>query len=132
AVRGGEMQLAIAGGVESMSRAPLVMGKAETAFGRAQKLEDTTMGWRFVNPALDAAYGTETMPRTAENVAETYAVSRADQDAFALRSQQRTAQAQARGFFAEEIIPVAVPGKKRGETTEVSVDEHPRNDSSLE
>ncbi|WP_068079576.1 3-oxoadipyl-CoA thiolase [Novosphingobium rosa] len=132
AIRLGEMHLAFAGGVESMTRAPFVMGKSDTAFGRAQTLEDTTMGWRFVNPALAAAYGTETMPRTGENVAEAYGISRADQDAFALRSQQRTAAAQASGFHAEEIVPVSVPGRKRGEVTPVTLDEHPRADSNLE
>lgn len=132
AIRSGEMDLAIAGGVESMTRAPFVMGKADGAFGRGQTLEDTTMGWRFVNPALDALYGTETMPRTGENVAQDYGISRADQDAFALRSQQRAAAAQASGFFADEIISVTVPGKKRGETMEVSVDEHPRADTTIE
>lgn len=130
AIRLGEMDLAFAGGVESMTRAPFVMGKSDTAFGRAQKLEDTTMGWRFVNPALDALYGTETMPRTGENVAQDYGISRADQDAFALRSQQRTAAAQA--FHAEEIVAVHVPGRKRGETTQITLDEHPRADSSIE
>ncbi|PNU06423.1 3-oxoadipyl-CoA thiolase [Novosphingobium guangzhouense] len=132
AIRLGEMDLALAGGVESMTRAPFVMGKSDTAFGRAQKLEDTTMGWRFVNPALDAPYGTETMPRTGENVAEDYGVSRADQDAFALRSQHRTAAAQASGFHSEEIVAVTVPGRKRGETVEITLDEHPRADSSIE
>ncbi len=132
AIRTDEMSMAIAGGVESMTRAPFVMGKSDGAFGRNQKIEDTTMGWRFVNPALDALYGTETMPRTGENVAQDYGISRADQDAFALRSQQRAAAAQTNGFFAEEIIPVTVPGRKRGETIEVSVDEHPRADTSLE
>jgi len=132
AIRSDEMALAIAGGVESMTRAPFVMGKSDGAFGRNQKIEDTTMGWRFVNPALDALYGTETMPRTGENVAVAYGVSREDQDAFALRSQQRAAAAQESGFFAEEIIPVTVPGKKRGETMEISVDEHPRADTTIE
>ena len=132
AIRSDEMALAIAGGVESMTRAPFVMGKSDGAFGRNQKIEDTTMGWRFVNPALDALYGTETMPRTGENVAVDYGVSREDQDAFALRSQQRAAAAQENGFFAEEIIPVTVPGKKRGETMEISVDEHPRADTTIE
>ncbi|MEV4932688.1 3-oxoadipyl-CoA thiolase [Sphingobium sp. LMA1-1-1.1] len=132
AIRSDEMALAIAGGVESMTRAPFVMGKSDGAFGRNQKIEDTTMGWRFVNPALDALYGTETMPRTGENVAVDYGVSREDQDAFALRSQQRAAAAQESGFFAEEIIPVTVPGKKRGETMEISVDEHPRADTTIE
>lgn len=132
AIRGGEMELAIAGGVESMTRAPFVMGKSASAFGRSQTLEDTTMGWRFVNPKLDALYGTETMPRTGENVAVDYAISRADQDGFALRSQQRAVAAQANGFFAAEITPVTVPGKKRGEIVEMTIDEHPRADSSLE
>ena len=132
AIRCDEMALAIAGGVESMTRAPLVMGKADSAFGRAQKLEDTTMGWRFVNPALDALYGTETMPRTGENVAADYAISRADQDAFALRSQQRAIAAQQSGFHAKEIVAVTVPGRKKGETIAVSVDEHPRADTTLE
>ncbi len=128
----GEMALAIAGGVESMSRAPFVMGKAASPFERAQKLEDTTMGWRFVNPALDALYGTETMPRTGENVAADHGISRADQDAFALRSQQRAAVAQQKGIFTEEIMSVSAPGSKRGETIAVTVDEHPRSDTSLE
>lgn len=132
AIRIGEMNLAIAGGVESMTRAPFVMGKADGAFVRAQKIEDTTMGWRFVNPALDAAYGTETMPRTAENVAIDHQVSRADQDAFALRSQQRAIAARESGFYAEEIVPVAVPGRRKGETIEVSQDEHPRADTTIE
>lgn len=130
AIRCGEMSLAIAGGVESMSRAPLVMGKAGVAFGRDQVLEDTTMGWRFVNPRLDALYGTETMPRTGENVASAYAISREDQDAFALRSQQRAQAAQANGFLADEIIGVDIEGGKRG-TTRATTDEHPRADSSL-
>lgn len=132
AIRAGEMDLALSGGVESMSRAPFVMGKADSAFGRAQKLEDTTMGWRFINPALDALYGTETMPRTGENVAQDYAISRVDQDAFALRSQHRAVAAQASGFFSEEIVPVTVPGRKKGETTEVLIDEHPRADTTIE
>jgi len=131
AVRLDEMSLAIAGGVESMSRAPFVMGKANGPFARDQKIEDTTMGWRFINPAMEALYGTETMPRTAENVATDYAVSRADQDAFALRSQQRVAAAQAEGFFVDEIVSVQVPGRKRGERVEVSVDEHPRADTTM-
>jgi 3-oxoadipyl-CoA thiolase len=132
AIRSDEMALALAGGVESMTRAPFVMGKSDSAFGRAQKIEDTTMGWRFVNPALDALYGTETMPRTGENVAQDYGIGRTDQDAFALRSQQRAVAAQANGFFAEEIVPVTVPGRKKGETLEVSVDEHPRADTTIE
>ncbi|KAB0653880.1 3-oxoadipyl-CoA thiolase [Acinetobacter bohemicus] len=125
AIKAGEADLIIAGGVESMSRAPLVMGKAETAFGRAQKLEDTTMGWRFINPKLKELYGVETMPQTAENVAEQFNVNRADQDQFALSSQQRTADAQARGFFEQEIIPVSIPQRK-GEPVVIAQDEHPR------
>ena len=125
AIKAGEADLIIAGGVESMSRAPLVMGKAETAFGRAQKLEDTTMGWRFINPKLKELYCVETMPQTAENVAEQFNINRADQDQFALSSQQRTADAQARGFFEQEIIPVSIPQRK-GESVVVAQDEHPR------
>ncbi|CAN5293944.1 3-oxoadipyl-CoA thiolase [soil metagenome] len=127
AIRTNEMALAVAGGVESMTRAPFVMGKSDSAFGRDQKIEDTTMGWRFVNPALDALYGTETMPRTGENVAVDFNISRADQDAFALRSQQRAAAAQQSGFYAAEIVPVTVPGAKRGETIDIVADEHPRS-----
>ncbi|PIB46214.1 beta-ketoadipyl CoA thiolase [Pseudomonas sp. 2822-15] len=129
AIASGEMELAIAGGVESMSRAPFVMGKADAAFSRNMKLEDTTIGWRFINPLMKAQYGVDAMPQTADNVADDYNVSRADQDAFALRSQQRTAAAQAAGFFAEEIVPVRVAHKK-GETL-VEHDEHPR-DTSLQ
>ncbi|RQO57633.1 3-oxoadipyl-CoA thiolase [Pseudomonas sp. KBW05] len=129
AIASGEMELAIAGGVESMSRAPFVMGKAGAAFSRDMKLEDTTIGWRFINPLMKAQYGVDAMPQTADNVADDYQVSRADQDAFALRSQQRTAAAQAAGFFAEEIVPVRVAHKK-GETV-VEHDEHPR-DTTLE
>ena len=131
AIRTGEMSLAMAGGVESMTRAPYVMGKTDRAFGRAQTLEDTTIGWRFVNPAMEVLYGTETMPRTGENVAHAYGISRADQDAFALRSQHRAAAAHASKFFASEIVPVAVPAK-RGSSIEVSVDEHPRPDTTLD
>ncbi|OIN44247.1 3-oxoadipyl-CoA thiolase [Pseudomonas azotoformans] len=129
AIACGEMELAIAGGVESMSRAPFVMGKADAAFSRNMKLEDTTIGWRFINPLMKEQYGVDAMPQTADNVADDYQVSRADQDAFALRSQQRTAAAQAAGFFAEEIVPVRVAHKK-GETV-VEQDEHPR-DTTLE
>ncbi len=125
AIKAGEADLIIAGGVESMSRAPLVMGKSETAFGRAQKLEDTTMGWRFINPKLKELYGVETMPQTAENVAAQFNINRADQDQFALTSQQRTADAQARGFFDQEIVPVTIPQRK-GEPVVISQDEHPR------
>jgi len=128
AIKAGEASLMIAGGVESMSRAPFVMGKAESAFARAAKLEDTTIGWRFVNPLLKARYGIDSMPETAENVAAEFAVSRPDQDAFALRSQQRYAAAHARGFFAGELVPVAVPHKK-GEAVQVTADEHPRETS---
>ncbi|MBO9829756.1 3-oxoadipyl-CoA thiolase [Xanthomonas sp. A2111] len=131
-IRAGELGLAIAGGVESMSRAPWVMGKADSAFARNQQLEDTTMGWRFVNPKLQQLYGVELMGETAENVAARYGISREDQDAFALRSQQRTAAAQAAGFFDGEIVPVTAPGRKRGETVEVRIDEHPRADTTLE
>ncbi|MGP5438258.1 3-oxoadipyl-CoA thiolase [Psychrobacter faecalis] len=131
AIKAGEAHLIIAGGVESMSRAPLVMGKSDQAFGRSQKLEDTTMGWRFINPKLDELYGTETMPKTAENVAEQFNVNRADQDAFALRSQQRTAAAQEAGFFKDEITPVVIPQRK-GDPVSVDTDEHPRADTTLE
>jgi 3-oxoadipyl-CoA thiolase len=130
AIATGEMELAIAGGVESMSRAPFVMGKADTAFSRGQKIEDTTIGWRFVNPLMKQKYGTDSMPETADNVAQDHNVSRADQDAFALRSQQRTAASQESGFFAEEIVPVRIVHKK-GETI-VDKDEHPRPDTTLE
>ena len=131
AIRSEEISLAIAGGVESMSRAPFVMGKAAIAFGRAQKLEDTTMGWRFVNPAMEALYGIETMPRTGENVAWDYKISRSDQDAFAFESQRRAAIAQRRGFFAEEIVPVLIPGR-HGSLSEAASDEHPRADVTIE
>ncbi|NMZ15679.1 3-oxoadipyl-CoA thiolase [Pseudomonas rhodesiae] len=129
AIASGEMELVIAGGVESMSRAPFVMGKTDAAFSRNMTLEDTTIGWRFINPLMKAQYGVDAMPQTADNVADDYNVSRADQDAFALRSQQRTAAAQAAGYFAEEIVPVRVAHKK-GETV-VERDEHPR-DTTLE
>ncbi len=128
AIASGEMELAIAGGVESMSRAPYVMGKADTAFGRNQKIEDTTIGWRFINPLMKAQYGVDAMPQTADNVADDYGVSRADQDAFALRSQQRAGRAQAAGFFAEEIVPVIIKGRK-GDTV-VDQDEHLRPDTT--
>jgi 3-oxoadipyl-CoA thiolase len=132
AIRSGEMELAIAGGVESMTRAPFVIGKPETAFGRTQVLEDTTMGWRFVNGALRSRYGVDTMPQTGENVATQYGISREDQDAFAFRSQQRAAAAQADGFLREEIIAVTVAGTKRGTNEDVVQDEHPRADTTLE
>ncbi|MBR5557672.1 MAG: 3-oxoadipyl-CoA thiolase [Acinetobacter sp.] len=131
AIKAGEAHLIIAGGVESMSRAPLVMGKSESAFGRSQKLEDTTMGWRFINPKLKEMYGVESMPQTAENVAQQFNVNRADQDQFALQSQQRTAAAQARGFFEQEIVPVVIPQRK-GDPLIVSSDEHPRASTTLE
>ena len=132
AIAVGEQDLAIAGGVESMSRAPLVLHKAGSAFDRAQLLEDTTMGWRFINPQMKALYGVDSMPQTAENLARQFGISRADQDAFALRSQQRAGAAQLNGFFAEEIVPILVPGKKRGETVEVTRDESLRADTTLE
>ena len=125
AIRAGEAGLAIAGGVESMSRAPFVMAKATEAFSRAAKVEDTTIGWRFVNPLMKAAHGIDSMPETAENVAADYKVSRADQDAFALRSQARAAAAIAAGRLAEEIVPVEIPQRK-GEALAVTRDEHPR------
>lgn len=131
AIKAGEAQLVIAGGVESMTRAPFVMGKADSAFSRAAKIEDTTLGWRFVNPVMKAKYGIDSMPETAENVAREFGIGRADQDAFALRSQQRWARAQADGFFGAEIVPVTVHGKK-GESRLVDTDEQPRPDSSLE
>ena len=132
AIQSGEMELAIAGGVESMTRAPFVLGKAETAFSRPQTLEDTTMGWRFVNPRFKERYGVDTMPQTGEYVASQCHISRADQDAFALRSQQRAAAAEADGFLREEITPVPVAGAKRGTSIEVVRDEHPRGDTTLE
>ena len=125
AIRSGDAQLMIAGGVESMSRAPYVMGKAESAFSRTQRIEDTTIGWRFVNPAMKAAFGVDSMPETGENVAQEWGVSREDQDAFALRSQQRAAAAQANGRLATEIVPVTIPQKK-GEAIVLAQDEHPR------
>lgn len=131
AVRTGEMDLVISGGVESMTRAPLVMGKAEAAFARAAQIEDTTIGWRFVNPLMKAQYGIDSMPETGENVAEQYQVTREDQDAYAFQSQQRCAAAQAEGFFAGEIIPVEAKDAKRKPVT-FAVDEHPRADTTLE
>jgi acetyl-CoA acyltransferase len=130
-IRSNEADMIVAGGVENMSRAPFVMGKPDTTFSRAMKLEDTTMGWRFINPALKTAYGVDTMPETAENVAAEYRVSRGDQDAFALRSQQRAVAAQENGNLKEEIVPVSIPQKK-GAPTVVDRDEHPRKDTSLE
>jgi 3-oxoadipyl-CoA thiolase len=131
AIKCGEIQLAIAGGVESMSRAPFVISKSDSAFSRAAKLEDSTIGWRFVNPVMKAKYGIDSMPETAENVAREFKVARADQDAFALRSQQRWAAAQAAGFYRDEIVPVSVTGRK-GTLASVDRDEHPRPDATLE
>ena len=128
AIKAGEQSLVIAGGVESMSRAPFVLAKAESAFSRAAKIEDTTIGWRFVNPLTKARYGVDSMPETAENVAAEFRVARADQDAFALRSQQRALAAIAGGRLAEEIVAVSVPSKK-GDPTVVTRDEHPRETS---
>ena len=128
AIKAGEASLMIAGGVESMSRAPFVMGKADTAFSRAAKIEDTTIGWRFINPLMKAKYGVDSMPETAENVAVDFKISRADQDAFALRSQQRTAAAMAAGRLAEEIVPVTI-AQKKGDAIAVWKDEHPRETS---
>ncbi len=131
AIRAGEIDFAIAGGVESMTRAPFVMGKAQEAFSRQADIFDTTIGWRFINPLMKKQYGVDSMPETGENVAEDYQVKRADQDLFALRSQQRAGKAQAAGFFAEEIIPVEIPGRK-GEVTVFDKDEHIRADTTLE
>mgnify|MGYP001081313309 CR=1 FL=1 len=131
AIKSGEADLMIAGGVESMSRAPFVMGKAATPYDRNQKIEDTTMGWRFINEQLKEQYGVETMPQTAENVAEQFNISRHDQDAFALQSQQRTAAAQERGFFAKEIASVEIPQRKGGPVI-FAQDEHPRASTTLE
>lgn len=125
AIRSGDTDLMIAGGVENMTRSPYVLGKAQTPFDRAQKIEDTTLGWRFVNPAMRAAYGVDTMPETAENVAAEWKVTREEQDAFALRSQEKTAAAQANGRLAAEIVPVTIPQRK-GEAIVFDRDEHPR------
>lgn len=130
-IRAGEIDFAIAGGVESMTRAPFVMGKAQEAFARQADIFDTTIGWRFINPLMKKQYGVDSMPETGENVAEDYQVTRADQDLFAWRSQQRAGKAQAAGFFAEEIVPVEIAGRK-GEVTVFDKDEHPRADTTLE
>jgi 3-oxoadipyl-CoA thiolase len=130
AIKSGEMDFVIAGGVESMSRAPFVMGKAPEAFSRNAEIYDTTIGWRFVNPVLKKQYGIDSMPETGENVAEEFQVSRDDQDKFALRSQQRAVAAQKSGFFDAEIVPVEIPGKNGA--TLVTKDEHPRADTTLE
>ena len=131
AIKAGDGDLLIAGGVESMSRAPFVMGKATAAFQRQAEIFDTTIGWRFVNPLMHQQFGTDSMPETAENVAELLNISRADQDAFALRSQQRTAQAQQNGILAQEIVPVQIVGRK-GAVSDVREDEHPRPETTLE
>src|SRR6476620_9971419 len=128
AIKAGEAQLIIAGGVESMTRAPFVMGKADSAFSRSAKIEDTTIGWRFVNPLMKAKYGIDSMPETAENVAEQFGIARADQDAFAVRSQQRWAAANAEGFFKQEIVPVTIPQKK-GDPKVVDSDEQARTET---
>jgi acetyl-CoA acyltransferase len=125
AIAAGEIELAIAGGVESMSRAPYVMGKADTAFSRNHSIQDTTIGWRFINPLMKSAYGVDSMPETAENVADDYKINRADQDQMALRSQNKAAAAQANGRLAKEITPVVIPQKK-GDPIVISQDEHPR------
>ena len=130
AIRAGEADLMLAGGVESMTRAPFVMGKQTEAFGRSAEIFDTTIGWRFVNPAMRKVYGTDAMPETGENVAEEFQISRADQDAFAYRSQMRAVAAQNSGFFGEEIVPVTIKGRK-GDTV-IDKDEHPRADTTLE
>ncbi|MGS2722790.1 3-oxoadipyl-CoA thiolase [Porticoccus sp. GXU_MW_L64] len=131
AIKSGEADLIIAGGVEQMSRAPFVMGKANSAFGRDQKMYDTTMGWRFVNKLMKSQFGADSMPETAENVAADFTVSRADQDAFALRSQQRTAAAQTNGIFKDEIVPVTIPRRKQDDLIFDS-DEHPRANTTAE
>ncbi len=131
AIKAGEADLVIAGGVESMTRAPFVMPKAQQAFARQAEIHDTTIGWRFVNPLLKAQYGIDSMPETAENVAEDFAISRADQDAFALRSQQRAGAAQQNGRLAKEITPVTIP-KRGGDPVIVDTDEHPRPDTTAE
>ncbi len=131
AIKADEIGLAIAGGAESMTRAPFVMGKAQTPFQRSAEVFDTTIGWRFVNPAMKKLYGVDSMPETAENVADEYQVSRADQDAFALRSQKRAAAAQAKGTFDQEIVAVEIKDRK-GNVNRVETDEHPRADTTLE
>ncbi len=131
AIRAGEMDFAIAGGVESMTRAPFVQGKAQEAFSRTVEIFDTTIGWRFINPLMKQQYGVDSMPETGENVAEKFQIGRADQDAFALRSQQRAGKAMASGYFAQEIVPVEIAGRK-GETVKVDKDEHPRPETTLE
>jgi acetyl-CoA acyltransferase len=131
AIMAGEADLIIAGGVESMSRAPFVLPKADSAFSRNAEMYDTTIGWRFINPLMKAQYGVDSMPETGENVAEDFGISRADQDAFALRSQQRAVAAHSNGRLAKEIVPVTIP-KRKGEAVVVDADEHPRADTTLE
>ena len=131
AIKAGECELMLAGGVESMTRAPFVMGKAQEAFSRSAEIYDTTIGWRFVNPLMKAQYGIDSMPETAENVAAQFGIARADQDAFAWRSQQRAGRAIAAGRFREEIVPVTIP-RRKGEPVVVDTDEHPRPDTTLE
>jgi len=130
-IKAGDGDLILAGGVESMTRAPFVMGKADSAFSRSAKLEDTTIGWRFINPAFKAKFGVDTMPETAENLVAQYTISRSDQDAFAYRSQQRWGKANVAGFFKEEIVPVTIPHGKN-ETKQFTTDEHPRVDTTVE
>jgi 3-oxoadipyl-CoA thiolase len=131
AIRAGEIEFAIAGGVESMTRAPFVQGKAQEAFARAAEIYDSTIGWRFINPLMKQQYGVDSMPETGENVAEEFQITRADQDAFSVRSQQRAGEAIGRGYFMSEIVPVEVPGGKGGPVL-VDRDEHPRPDTSIE
>src|SRR3954453_8233276 len=131
AIRAGEVDLAIAGGVESMTRAPFVQGKATEAFSRSAEIFDTTIGWRFINPLMKQQYGVDSMPETGENVAADFGISREDQDAFALRSQKKAAAAQASGRLAQEIVPVTIP-KRKGDPVVVDKDEHPRGDTTLE
>src|ERR1700745_4407279 len=131
AIKSGEAEMMIAGGVESMTRAPFVMGKSDKAFSRDAQIYDTTIGWRFSNPLMKAKYGVDSMPETGENVAEEFQVARKDQDAFALRSQQRAGKAAAAGYFAEEIVPVEAPVVKSGPIV-VDKDEHPRPDTTPE
>ncbi|HZH50687.1 MAG TPA: 3-oxoadipyl-CoA thiolase [Microvirga sp.] len=131
AIKAGEAELMIAGGVESMSRAPFVMPKADTAFSRTAEIFDTTIGWRFINPLMKSQYGVDSMPETGENVAEEFQISRADQDTFALRSQKKAAAAQANGRLAKEIVPVTIP-RRKGDPVVVDKDEHPRGDTTIE
>jgi acetyl-CoA acyltransferase len=131
AIKAGDAEFMLAGGVESMTRAPFVMGKSSEAFGRSAEIYDTTIGWRFVNPKMKSAHGIDSMPETAENVAQDFQVSRADQDAFAFRSQQRAGKAMASGRFAQEIVPVSI-ARRKGDPVVVDTDEHPRPDTTME